>query len=133
MYCCCLFLTTGLFYFRRPLKLHELLEELEIRKLENPNELPIPPDGIILFPPVNANDDLTDCDSGDEDFTTINNLPGSQLRNDVEVIVDNYDIPLAQASSVDDSMQMLEDSRNASDSEDDIPLAQLFPGAALLQ
>jgi hypothetical protein len=61
MYCCCFFLTTGLFYFRRALKLHEQLEELE-----NPDELPIPPDGIILFPPVNATDDLTDCDSGDE-------------------------------------------------------------------
>nr|CAH7763885.1 unnamed protein product [Callosobruchus chinensis] len=42
----------------------------------------------MLFPPENANDDVTDCDSGDEEFTTMNNLPGSQLRNDVEIILE---------------------------------------------
>lgn len=94
-------------FFRRPLKLHEILEELE-----NIDEISAPPDSIILFPPDNANDDLTDCDSGDEEYTTLNNLPGSQLRNDVEVTV-------------------LQDSE-AYDSDDDIPLAQLYPGASLL-
>ncbi|KAF5278244.1 hypothetical protein FQR65_LT15733 [Abscondita terminalis] len=68
--------------WRRPLKLYELLEELE-----HPDKIPIPPDEIILFPPENANDDVTDCDSGDEEFSALNNLPGSQLRNNVEVKV----------------------------------------------
>ncbi|KAJ8910650.1 hypothetical protein NQ315_011632 [Exocentrus adspersus] len=91
--------------WRRPLKLHKLLEELEN------DELTVPPDEIILFPPENANDDNTDCDSGDEELTNLNNFPGSQLRNEVELVV-------LQA--------------NEYDSDDDIPLAQLYLGATLL-
>ncbi|XP_050512968.1 piggyBac transposable element-derived protein 3-like [Diabrotica virgifera virgifera] len=95
--------------WRRPLKLHELLEELDS------DEIPVPPDGLIIFPPENANDDVTDCDSGDEELTTINNLPGSQLRNDVELVFDN-------------ATKLPQDSVNSSlpeeDSDDDnIPLA----------
>lgn len=96
--------------FRRPLKLHELLEELE-----NPDEILVPPDEIIVFPPENANEDITDCDSGDEELATLNNLPGGQLRNDVEVIV-------SQSSGNDEKEY---------DSDDDIPLARLYPGATL--
>lgn len=70
---------------------------------------------MIIFPPENANDDVTDCDSGDEELTTINNLPGSQLRNDVELVFDN-------------ATELPQDSVNSSlpeeDSDDDnIPLA----------
>nr|CAI5828717.1 unnamed protein product [Callosobruchus analis] len=89
-------------HFRRPLKLHELLEELE-----HPDRISVPPNGVILFPPENANDDVTDCDSGDEEFTTINNLPGRQLRNDVEIIRDVHE--------------------NLFDPDDGIPLSQLYP------
>nr|CAI5817843.1 unnamed protein product [Callosobruchus analis] len=88
--------------WRRPVKLHELLEELE-----HPDGIPVAPDGVILFPPENANDNVTDCDSGDEEFTTMNNLPGSQLRNDVEIIRDVHE--------------------NLYDSDDEIPLSQLYP------
>lgn len=86
------------------MKLHELIEELER------DDISIAPDGIILFPPENANDDVTDCDSGDEDNTTINHLPGSQLRNDVEVIFDR---------------QVEQENDPNFDEEDDLPLAVL--------
>nr|CAI5854203.1 unnamed protein product [Callosobruchus analis] len=62
-----------MYEWRRPLKL--LLEELE-----HPDRVPVSPDSGILFLRENANDDVTDCDSGDEEFTTMDNLPGSQLR-----------------------------------------------------
>ncbi|KAI4470006.1 transposase is4 [Holotrichia oblita] len=48
---------------------------------------------IILYPPVNACEDQTDEDSGDEFNLSLNNLPGSQLGAVSEVKFD--DIPLA--------------------------------------
>jgi hypothetical protein len=46
------------------------------------------PDGIVLYPHDDANVVITDEDSGDEDNITMNNnLPGVQLRSDVEVII----------------------------------------------
>lgn len=46
------------------------------------------PDGIGLYPHDDANVVITDEDSGDEDNITMNNnLPGVQLRSDVEVII----------------------------------------------
>ncbi|XP_050295151.1 piggyBac transposable element-derived protein 3-like [Anthonomus grandis grandis] len=71
------------------------------------DEIPTPSDGIIIFPPDNANDDVTDCDSGDEDVTTIDHLPGSQLRNDVELIFDKQD-QRAQESDSDEDMPLSE-------------------------
>nr|CAH7723686.1 unnamed protein product [Callosobruchus chinensis]CAH7744313.1 unnamed protein product [Callosobruchus chinensis] len=50
----------------RPLKLHEPLEELE-----HSDRIPIPPDGEICFLLKTENDDITDCDLGDEEFTTM--------------------------------------------------------------
>ncbi|CAH1967212.1 unnamed protein product [Acanthoscelides obtectus] len=41
--------------------------------------------GIILQPPINACQDLTDEDSGDEDLMTIGNLPGTQLMAEAEL------------------------------------------------
>lgn len=39
-----------------------------------------------FFPPANVNEDFeTDEDSGDENFVVPNNLPGTQLRAEVEV------------------------------------------------
>lgn len=102
-----------LYCFRRPLKLHELLEELET------DEITTAPDGIVIFPPENANDDVTDCDSGDEELTTINNLPGSQLRNDVELVYDTLGDSLEASINLDLQKE---------DSDDDnIPLALLLP------
>jgi hypothetical protein len=85
------------------LTLHELLKELE-----NPDEIPKVPDGIILFPPEKANDDVTDEDSGDEDVVAIENLPASQLQM------------VAELENVNDDLD--------NDPEDDIPLSQLRSG-----
>ena len=58
----------------------ELTEELENDETANF------PEEIIIFPPENANDDCdTDEDSGDENIVDINNLPGAQLRGNVEL------------------------------------------------
>ncbi|KAK4885128.1 hypothetical protein RN001_001399 [Aquatica leii] len=40
---------------------------------------------IAILPPTNANDDLTDEDSGDEQDRSINNLPASQLLAEAEL------------------------------------------------
>ncbi|KAK9753556.1 hypothetical protein QE152_g1905 [Popillia japonica] len=40
---------------------------------------------INIMPPITANEDLTDEDSGDEDIMSINNLPGSQLLAEAEI------------------------------------------------
>ena len=62
------------------------------------------------MPPENANDYLTDEDSGDEDYVTPSNLPGSQLRSEAEVVrQDSFENPDIQW-----------------DEEDNTPLAQLL-------
>ncbi|CAH2014489.1 unnamed protein product [Acanthoscelides obtectus] len=111
-----------MYEWRRPLKLHELLEELE-----HPDRIPVLPDGLVLYPPENANDDVTDCDSGDEEFRSLSNPPGSQLRNDVEIIGDAMSIQ-NRPPSVISSIQ--EDYEQLYDSEDDIPLSQPYPKAS---
>ncbi|KAG8255556.1 hypothetical protein J6590_006714 [Homalodisca vitripennis] len=40
---------------------------------------------IYIQPPTNANEDLTDEDSGEEDITTIHNLPDKQLIAPAEI------------------------------------------------
>ncbi|KAJ8933090.1 hypothetical protein NQ314_014218 [Rhamnusium bicolor] len=70
-------------YWKRPLKLHELLA-----KIENLKEDSKIPDGIAVFSPSNANGYNTDEDSGDENIVDINNLPGNQLMADAEAIFD---------------------------------------------
>nr|CAH7746291.1 unnamed protein product [Callosobruchus chinensis] len=87
----------------RPLNLHELLAEIE--DLDDDALLP---DSITILPPENANDGNTDEDSGDEDFVTPSNLPGSQLRAEATI---NYDNSIM---SQDDYSW---------DSDDDLPLA----------
>ncbi|KAK4880424.1 hypothetical protein RN001_008570 [Aquatica leii] len=56
---------------------------------ENPDIIPGAPDSIVILPPLNANDAVTDEDSGDEDQIVLNNLPGSQLRAEAEVMYNN--------------------------------------------
>ena len=57
----------------------ELLEEIE--KDDDAHV----PERITIFPPENANEDgESDEDSGDENIVDIDNLPGSQLRAEVE-------------------------------------------------
>ncbi|KYB25608.1 hypothetical protein TcasGA2_TC034291 [Tribolium castaneum] len=72
--------------WKKPLTLNELLEEVE-----NLEDETVIPDEIILFPPENANECNTDEDSGKEDNVVLNNLPGSQLRGNVEVALNHED------------------------------------------
>jgi hypothetical protein len=70
------------------LSLHDILEELEN------SEDPIP-ECITFEPPENANANVTDEDSGDENAITIQNLPGSVLRAPAEAI---YSHPTSYSS-----------------------------------
>ncbi|KAG8269907.1 hypothetical protein J6590_096895 [Homalodisca vitripennis] len=66
------------------LSLDDILTLLE----EENDEIPVGEDNdinIYIQPPTNANEDLTDEDSGEEDITTIHNLPGKQLIAPAEV------------------------------------------------
>ncbi|KAK9693525.1 hypothetical protein QE152_g34150 [Popillia japonica] len=63
------------------LTLHELLQSLEEEDDVNTDEV-----DIVLMAPENCLADLTDEDSGDENFVSIDNLPGSQLRAEAEVM-----------------------------------------------
>ncbi|CAH1980438.1 unnamed protein product [Acanthoscelides obtectus] len=71
-------------YWKRPMKLHELMAEIE-----NIDDDELIPDTIAVLPPVNANEYNTDEDSGDENEVDINNLPGSQLMTEVEIVFEN--------------------------------------------
>lgn len=90
-------------YWKRPLKFHELLEEIENIDAEIPNN-------IYILPPDNANEEITDEDSGDEETVNMNNLPESQLRAEVQV-------------SFEDGTQTPELVTDSWDSEDDLPLS----------
>nr|CAH7751489.1 unnamed protein product [Callosobruchus chinensis] len=70
---------------RRPLSLVELLNEIET--IKNIQDIP---DNIVIFPPDNnANDPVTNEDSGEEENVVMDNLPRSQLRGECEF--SNYD------------------------------------------
>lgn len=71
-------------YWKRPLTLAELTAELE-----NDDTVEVP-NNVFIFPPVNANDCITDEDSGDDDNVIIDNLPGSQLKAESEMTANNY-------------------------------------------
>ncbi|CAH1984377.1 unnamed protein product [Acanthoscelides obtectus] len=68
------------------------------------------PDTIAALPPVNANEYNTDEDSGDENEVDINNLPGSQLMIEVEVVFENKG---SNQTTVESDF----------DSDDDLPLS----------
>nr|CAH7716837.1 unnamed protein product [Callosobruchus chinensis] len=69
---------------RRPLSLADLLNEIETTK--NIQDIP---DNVVIFPPDNVNDPVTDEDSGEKENVVMYNLPGSQLRAESEF--SNYD------------------------------------------
>ncbi|KAK9688210.1 Transposase IS4 [Popillia japonica] len=106
-------------YWKRPLKLHEIIEELE----QIDDEINVP-DSIVIFPPENANEENTDEDSGDEDMVDINNLPGSQLRSEVEVFSNGDELESSQAEYL---------SSDNFDSEDDLPLSLLIKRSKIVQ
>lgn len=68
----------------RGLSLAELLEILEDDNLGDTNEMD--EIDIVLGPPENACGNVTDEDSGDEDTVNVNNLPGSILRAEAELL-----------------------------------------------
>ncbi|KAK9711868.1 hypothetical protein QE152_g25206 [Popillia japonica] len=96
-------------YWKRPLKLHQIIEELE----HNADEINVA-DNIVIFPPENVNEETTDEDCGDEVMVDINNLPGSQLRSEVEVFNNGDELESSQAEYL---------SSHNFDSEDDLPLS----------
>ncbi|KAI4463351.1 ig(immunoglobulin) and lrr(leucine rich repeat) domain [Holotrichia oblita] len=68
-------------YWKKPLTLSELLEEMEA------DDDAAVPDTITIFPPENVNEDSeTDEDSWDENLVDIYNLPGCQLRAEVQAV-----------------------------------------------
>lgn len=81
----------------------------EVEHIDDETRLP---DAIVLFPPINANDDITDEDSGDDENVVMDNLPGSVLNSQAEASfrTDTTNIDILPTDS---------------DSDDDIPLAQL--------
>lgn len=87
---------------RKALKLNEILEELD--KWSDDEVFGT----IYIAPPDNANANVTDEDSGDEDNVGLNNLPGGQLRAEAEIR--HFDI---------------NDYESDDDSDDNIPLASL--------
>ncbi|CAG4971016.1 unnamed protein product [Parnassius apollo] len=58
---------------KRPLNLNDIVDALHI----------------IFFPPEDPNNEITDEDSGDEEFVTLHNLPDSQLRAPAEITYDD--------------------------------------------
>lgn len=95
--------------------LNELLDEIE--HLDDPSSLP---DGIIVFPPSDKYD--TDEDSGDENHIDINNLPGSQLGVQAEVVFDSA--PLEDEGQNEIIISDPEDTTiEDADSEDNLPLS----------
>lgn len=98
-------------YWKKPLKLHELLAEIE--NLEDDLQVP---DGIAMLPPITANDYNTDEDSGDENVVDINNVPGSQLMAEAEAIFDHLD----EDTLISDMQEPVDEEYN---SEDDLPLS----------
>ncbi|KAK9694561.1 Transposase IS4 [Popillia japonica] len=64
--------------------LHELLQEID--DIQTNGLSGTSPLNIGILPPNNACDELTDEDSGEEDFVSVNNLPPSQLLANAEII-----------------------------------------------
>nr|CAH7716843.1 unnamed protein product [Callosobruchus chinensis] len=69
---------------KKTISLADLLNEIETTK--NIQDIP---DNIVIFPPDNVNDPVTDEDSGEKENVVMYNLPGSQLRAESEF--SNYD------------------------------------------
>lgn len=77
------------------MSLNEIIDELEQLDDDDPF-----PRSVTILPPENANADVTDEDSDNEEYVTLNNLPGSQLRAPTEIEYmsadsDDDDVPLS--------------------------------------
>nr|XP_022920842.1 piggyBac transposable element-derived protein 3-like [Onthophagus taurus] len=82
--------------------------------LEDDGELAENVDSLTIFPPENACGDQTDGDSGEEDATNLNNLPGPQLQPPAEINFRNIDCQNQNQKNDDDYA-----------SDDEIPLSAL--------
>ncbi|KAJ8963051.1 hypothetical protein NQ318_018514 [Aromia moschata] len=60
--------------------------------LEEDDYLFPPEINIALLPPIHSVEDLTDEDSGDEEYLNISNLPGSQFMAPEEVMTKDTDV-----------------------------------------
>ncbi|CAK1596123.1 unnamed protein product [Parnassius mnemosyne] len=69
---------------KRPLNLNDIVDALH--NIDSDDDLP---SEITIFPPEDPNNEITDKDSGDEEFVTLHNLPGSQLRAPAEITYDD--------------------------------------------
>ncbi|KAL3279166.1 hypothetical protein HHI36_016680 [Cryptolaemus montrouzieri] len=76
------------FCFERGLKLIEILGLLEEGNSDDDSNQTFDVD-VIMMLPSNANGDVTDEDSGDEDQVGLFNLPGSKLSAPAEIYSDN--------------------------------------------
>ncbi|KAL3267110.1 hypothetical protein HHI36_011250 [Cryptolaemus montrouzieri] len=74
--------------FERGLNLNDILALLEEGNNDNDSNQTSHID-VIMMPPSNANGEVTDEDSGDEDQVRPSNLPGSQLSASAEVYSDD--------------------------------------------
>ncbi|KAK9688123.1 hypothetical protein QE152_g35772 [Popillia japonica] len=79
-------------YWKRPLKLHEIIAEFD----HIADEIKVP-DNIVLFPPKNGTDENTNENFGNGNMVDINNLPGNQLRSEVEVFNNGDELESSQA------------------------------------
>ncbi|XP_045479725.1 piggyBac transposable element-derived protein 2-like [Harmonia axyridis] len=70
--------------FERGLTLEQALALIEDESIENVRE-------VAIFPPINACTEVSDEDSGKEDFLDLNNLPGAQLQAPAEIQTESTD------------------------------------------
>lgn len=82
--------------------MNEVLEEIE-----HLDDNLLVPDSVVVFPPINDNDDVTDENSGDDEYVVMDNLPGSLLQTQAEVIFNR---------------ETYENAEDTDDDEDEIPL-----------
>ncbi|CAK1582522.1 unnamed protein product [Parnassius mnemosyne] len=69
---------------KRPLNLNDIVDALH--NIDSDDDLP---SEITIFPPEDPNNEITDEDSGNEEFVTLHNLPGSLLRAPAEITYDD--------------------------------------------
>nr|CAH7754554.1 unnamed protein product [Callosobruchus chinensis] len=67
----------------------EIISEINERQKRTNSRNNDPPSDIVIFPLETANNENTDEDSGDEEDVILDNLPGSQLIAEAEVVRDS--------------------------------------------
>ncbi|KAG5890975.1 hypothetical protein JTB14_037961 [Gonioctena quinquepunctata] len=107
------------------LTLNDLLSELEEDIHQTPHHTnSTNKTDIVIFSPKNANDDVTDEDSGNAQDVLINNLPASQLLAHAEIYNDEENVGI---ESQEDRKEMNErqSQEDVWDESDNLPLSHL--------